>query len=106
MKLISIAEVLSCPNEIPQTWFYLPPDPTHWRLNTQGIFSLDSSNYPPDSDSFLPKQAQEDGWIETLEGAEIEDVVENAKAQLENASLNDLFKAFVFYYKNNAFLEF
>lgn len=89
-----------------QTWFYLPPDIVDWNLNTQGIFSLDSSDFPPDSDDFLPKQVKENGWIETLEGAAIEDLVENAKEQLGNASLNDLFRAFVFYYKNDAFLEF
>ncbi|WP_442903478.1 DUF7716 domain-containing protein [Gilliamella sp. wkB112] len=29
----------------------------------------------------------------------MEDLVKNAKEQLGNASLNDLFRAFVFYYK-------
>lgn len=67
---------------------------------------MDSSDFPPDSEDFLPKQAKENGWIETLDGVAIEDLVENAKEQLGNASLNDLFRAFVFYYKNDAFLQF
>lgn len=106
MKLISIREVLSNPDKIPQTWFYLPPDKTTWNLDTLGVFSLDSWDFPPDSNEYLPKQVKNDGWIETLDGASIEDVIDYAKQQLDNASLEDLFKSFMFYYENDAFMDF
>lgn len=67
---------------------------------------MDSSDFPPDSNDFLAKQVKKNGWIETLDGAAIEDLVENAKEQLGNLSLTDLFRSFVFYYKNDAFLQF
>ncbi|BFI60593.1 hypothetical protein KD5_03430 [Yersinia pseudotuberculosis] len=86
MKLITISEVLSNCDKNPQTWFYLPPETDKWNLNTKGIFSLDSSDYPPDSTDYLPRQAKENGWIETLDGATIEDIVENAKDQLNSFS--------------------
>lgn len=106
MQLISIREVLTSPENNPSEWFYLPPNKAAWNLDTQGIFSLNSSDFPPDSDDYLPKQAKEDGWLETLNGADIEDVVENVKEQLAQADISVLFEAFIFYYENDAFIEF
>ncbi|MBF6027684.1 hypothetical protein ICY20_08050 [Pseudomonas sp. P115] len=106
MKLISIRDVLTSPENNPQGWFYLPPDSAQWSPETLGVFSLDSSDFPPDSDDYLPKQAKEDGWIATLETSAIEDVVDNAKDQLPAASAVDLFNAFLFYFENDAFIEY
>ncbi|WP_445081763.1 DUF7716 domain-containing protein [Snodgrassella alvi] len=44
--------------------------------------------------------------METLDGASIEDVIDYAKQQSENVSLEDLFKSFMFYYENDAFMDF
>ncbi len=106
MTLIRIRDVLLSPEKNPDTWFYLPPNQAEWSLDTEGAFQLDSYDFPPDSDDYLPEQAKENGWIETLDGASIEDVVENAKAQLDKPSLDQLFCAFIYYYENDAFLEF
>ncbi|EAT3569821.1 hypothetical protein QYU88_002212 [Salmonella enterica] len=106
MNLITIRDVLSFPENNPETWFYLPPDKTRWNLDTVGIFSLDSADFPLDSNDYLPEQAKKDGWIEVLDGASIEDVIDNVKDQLDNPSLNQLFDAFLFYYENDAFLDF
>ena len=106
MNLITIRDVLSFPENNPGTWFYLPPDKTIWDLDTMGIFSLDSSDFPPDSNDYLPEQAKKDGWIEVLDGASIADVIDNVKDQLDNPSLNQLFDAFLFYDENDAFLDF
>jgi hypothetical protein len=75
-------------------------------LDTEGVFSLDSFDFPPDSDAYLPEQARKNGWIEALDGASIEDVLENVRAQLGKPSLDQLLSAFIFYYENDAFLEF
>ncbi|MCC8423197.1 DUF7716 domain-containing protein [Photorhabdus thracensis] len=106
MKLVSISDVLSTPENNSSEWFCLPPDQNSWTLETEGVFSLSSADFPPDSDDYLPKQVKENGWIEVLDGGTIEEVVANTKAQLDNPSLNDLLKAFIFYFENDAFMEF
>lgn len=113
MNLLSIHDVLLHPEKNPATWFYLPPNSHEWNLNTNGIFSLDSSDFPPDSDDFppdsddyLPEQAKKNGWIATLDSAIIEDVIDYANDQIDNPSLDQLLEAFIFYYENDAFLDF
>lgn len=106
MNLISIKDVLSYPEKNPETWFYLPPNSKEWNLNTKGVFSLDSFDFPPDSDEFLPEQVKNNGWIETLDGAGIEDVIDNVNDQLVNPSLDHLLQAFIYYFENDAFLVF
>ena len=105
MDLISIGDVLSSPENNTE-WFCLPSDKDSWTLDTKGVFTLDAKDFAPDSDDFLPKQVKEDGWVEVLDGGTIEEVVANAKTQLDTPSLNDLFKAFIFYYENDAFITF
>lgn len=106
VNLISLRDVLLYPNKNPETWFCLPPYSSEWTINTKGIFSLDSFDFPPDSDDFLPVQVKNHGWIETLDGASIEDIVINANNQLENPSIDQLFQAFIYYFENDAFLVF
>lgn len=105
MDLVSIGDVLLSP-EANIEWFCLPPDPDGWTLETKGIFTLDAKDFSPDSDDYLPKQVKEDGWIEVLDGGTIEQIVDNAKDQLGKPSLDELLRAFVFYYENDAFIEF
>ena len=105
MNLVSIGDVLSSPENNTE-WFCLPPDKNNWTLYTKGVFTLDARDFPSDSDEYLPKQVKNDGWIEVLDGGMIEEIVANAKEQLGVPSLDELFKAFIFYYENDAFLEF
>ncbi|VXC73667.1 conserved hypothetical protein [Enterobacterales bacterium 8AC] len=105
MKLISIKDVLLSPNKN-QNWFCLPPNVDEWTLETQGVFTLNSIDFPPDSEDYLPKQVKEDGWVEVLDGASIEEIVANASLQLVKPTIDDLFNAFVFYFKNDAFIIF
>jgi hypothetical protein len=104
MKNYSIKEVLLNIAEMPDTWFYLPN--VTWSLDTEGAFSLDSRDFPPDSQDYLPPQVLSEGWIETLEKAMIEDVISNADAQLSNPQVDDYFEAFKFFYQNDAFKLF
>ena len=105
MNFVSIGDVLSSPENNTE-WFCLPPDKNNWTLYTKGVFTLDARDFPPDSDEYLPKQVKNDGWIEVLDGGTIEEIVANANEQLGVPSLDELFKAFIFYYENDAFLEF
>nr|WP_218837501.1 hypothetical protein [Gilliamella apicola] len=91
--------MLSNIEDMPYSFFYLPADHSSWTLNTQGVFSLED-------DSNLPKQAIEEGWIPTLEKAEIEDIISVANNELNNPTLEDLFSSFVFYFENDAFLQY
>lgn len=103
MKEYSIKEVLEHVDDIPDSWLFLPN--THWTLETKGSFSLDSRDFPADSNENLPPQVESEGWIETLDAAMIQDVISYAQQKNPDSTIEDYLKAFVFYYKNDAFLE-
>lgn len=100
----TLREILSNPDILPETWLYLPQE--EWNLDTEGVFSKDSLDYPPDSDEYLPIEAKKYGWKEVLDKASIEDVISYTKNQLANPTLEQLLEAMIFYYRNDAFLEF
>nr|WP_272903941.1 hypothetical protein [Pseudomonas petrae] len=89
---------------MPDNWFYLPA--TEWTLDTHGAFSLNSRDFAPDSTDYLPPQVIGEGWVSTLDKAMIEDVIFNADQQLPHASLECYLKAFEYFYRNDAFVEF
>lgn len=103
MKFYSIQAILSKP--IPEGWYCLPPDISDWSLSILGFFSEDSSQYPEDSDEYLPIEVRTQGWIVTLDNVSIEDIIINLNEQIENPSIEQLFEAFLFYYENDAFIE-
>ena len=101
---ITLREILSNPEDLPETWLYLPQE--KWNLDTKGVFSEDSWDYPLDSDEYLPVEVKKYGWIEVLDKASIEDITSYTKNQLANPTLEQLLEAMIFYYKNDAFLDF
>lgn len=102
MSLISIREVLQEP-EMHSGWLYLPEQP--WTLETQGVFVVDDKDVDPDED-LVPAIVQENNWQEVLDSDTIEDVVENAKAQVVSPTVSQLFEAFIYYVENDAFIDF
>lgn len=106
MPLITIRELLTNPQANPEGWLFLPPDSENWSLDTEGIFSTDGSDNEPGSDNHLPVQAKQDGWLETLDNATIEDIFDSAQEQLGTPSEEQLFQAFKYYFDNDAFIEF
>lgn len=104
MKTYSIRKVLQDIALVPDSWFYLPP--IEWTLDTYGAFSLNSRDFAPDSTDYLPPQVIREGWVSTLDKAMIEDVICNVDQQLPDASLETYFKAFKYFYQNDAFMEF
>nr|WP_197090651.1 hypothetical protein [Yersinia aldovae] len=53
----------------------------------------------------MPIQVESDGWVETLDGASVEDIIDNVGYQLADPKIEQLFEAFTFYYENDAFIE-
>lgn len=104
MKTYSIREVLEGLDKMPDSWFYLPNE--NWTLDTKGAFSLDSRDIANDSTDYLPPQVASEGWVETLDAPMIQDVIDYTNQQLPAATVEDCFKAFKYYFENDAFLEF
>lgn len=84
-------------------WLYCPP--TLLSLDTQGVFIEEDIDDIP-SDSPIPAVLEPCHLIEILDAASIEDIIDNAKAQLETVTIEDLFRAFIFYTENDAFIQF
>ena len=101
----TIREVLLNPT-MNQCYFCLPPDKDKWSLDTIGKFTLDLRDLPPDSNEDLPEEVEKYGWIPTLSGADIESIVEVAKQELKNPSIEDLFESFIYYFEHDAFREY
>lgn len=74
-KLVTLGDVLLHFEQYPDGWLYLPPDCDQWTLQTKGVFSLDSKDFPADSDEDIPPQAKTDGWVETLGSDLIDQII-------------------------------
>ena len=102
---VTIREVLLNPARNSE-YLCLPPDVEGWTLDTIGKFCLDESYFPRGSEEFLPPEVLEEGWVETLEGADIEGIVIVAKRELINPTLEQLLEAFKYYYVYDAFMMY
>ncbi|WP_338767687.1 hypothetical protein [Massilia sp. METH4] len=85
-------------------WFYLPDQP--WTLETEGIFAKRDKHSNPGSDDHIPAIVDQLGASVTIDAAGIEDVICNAKAQIDEPTPEQLLEAFTFYVDNDAFIEF
>ncbi|MBJ9968580.1 DUF7716 domain-containing protein [Burkholderia seminalis] len=96
---VSLRSILEEPTSF-SGWLYLPPPP--WTLETQGVFAP----YTKDADdSNIPEIAKRHSWSITLDSDAIEDIVDNTSDQIENPTVDQLFEAFVFYFTNDAFID-
>jgi len=100
--LVSIREILQRP-EGREGWLYLPAKP--WTLDTSGAFVVLDKDAPPDADP-RPDIVKAGSWTEVLDAPGIEDIVENARAQLVAPTIDDLLAAFLFYVERDAFIIF
>lgn len=89
-------------------WVYLPRD-KNWNLDS-ACAVLASEEVPPEledePDAGVPAFATANGLIQVLPVGSMQEIVENAKGQNPNASIDDLFNAFIFYFRNDAFIVF
>ena len=98
-KVVSLRSILEEPASY-SGWLYLPSPP--WTLETQGVFAP----YTKDADdSSIPEIARQNSWSITLDSDAIEGIVENTSDQIGNPTVDQLFEAFVFYFTNDAFID-
>jgi hypothetical protein len=102
--IVTIREVLE-KKEVFSGWLYLPDTAKSWSLNTQGIFVEEDIDADP-NDPYPPAILDSCNLTESLDAAGIEDIISNAEAQTNKPSIDQLFKAFLFYLENDAFIDF
>lgn len=81
---------------------FLPEDEV-WNLDTKGLI-CDPNDVENESDE-VPQVAKEHNLIDALSIQDIQDIVYNAKQQKENVSIDELLEAYLYYYDNDAFVE-
>ena len=106
-KLVVLGDVLLNFDQYPEDgWLFLPPDSNKWTLQTKGVFSLDSREFEEDSDEYLPPQAKEEGWIESLDTDLISQIMDNfTETHDREPTPEERLAAFKYYYINDAFIE-
>ncbi len=82
---------------------FLPEDEV-WNKETEGMV-LDPDDVEDDVID-LPKDAIDNNLIYALSMQLIQSIVENVKKQRMEVSEEDLIEAFLFYYDNDAYIEF
>ena len=101
-RLIKLSDVLLSAEQLEwQRELFLPSD-RNWTVYTEGAI-LDTEN---EEDPDNPIFAQTHRLIGTLGIAEIQDIISNAKQQDPAADVSRLLQAFLFYYDNDAFIDF
>jgi hypothetical protein len=75
-----------------------------WTLDSKCTV-LDPDDVEDDADE-EPRFAAENNMNYTLSMQDIQSIVDNAKQQCENCTENDLLQAFLYYFDNDAFIEF
>lgn len=102
MTSVTIREVLEEKDAF-SGWLYLSPKT--WTLDTEGIFIADDIDADPAA-PFPPAILAPCNLQEALDAAGIEDIISNAKDQLDSPTIDQLFEAFLFYVENDAFMDF
>lgn len=91
-----------------RAWVYLPAD-KNWNLDS-ACEVLESEEVPPEledePDAGVPEVAKGNGLIQVLPVSTMQDIVSNAKTQKPDATVSELFKAFIFYFEHDAFYRF
>ncbi|RPF54146.1 DUF7716 domain-containing protein [Aquisalibacillus elongatus] len=102
-KLIELRSVLL--NAMDFNWddsLFLPSN-EEWFLSSKCyLYNLDDL----EDDEEVPKFALDNDFKYVLSIADVQDIVDNAHQQLIECSELDLFNAFYYYYKNDAFISF
>ena len=81
---------------------FLPKDET-WKNNTRGMV-LDPDDVEDDEDE-VPREAKEKNLIYVLNIQTIQGIVRNIREQKANYSEDELLKAFLYYYDNDAYID-
>lgn len=105
----TLADALATIRDKPaDAWVYLPIA-EDWRLTSRSV-TLVSEEVPPEDedlpDAGVPEFAKQNGLTPAIEVPTLQDVVSNALSQRPSATPEDLFRAFIFYHRQDAFIEF
>jgi hypothetical protein len=96
-----LKNVLNHANELPWNEYLFLPVDKNWSLDSDcSVINWDELEDAGDT----PKIAIDNKLIYVLDIATIQDIVNNANQQRPQCSASDLFKAFMYYYNNDAFI--
>lgn len=91
----------------PREWVYLP-SAGPWNLQSASA-TLESDEVPPEledePDAGVPQFAMDHGLKQVVPVTTLQDIVSNALEQDPDATMDDLFAAFDYYYRKDAFIE-
>ncbi len=87
-------------------WVYLPNN-DEWTLESKSAV-LESEEVPPELESVpdagVPAFAIDNSLMQALPVSEVQDIVNNAKQQKTDISIDEIFEAFLYYYDNDAYM--
>lgn len=89
-------------------WLFLPQN-DEWTLDSPAAL-MSLNEVPPNclnsEDVATPKLAKENKMKRVLAAADVQDIVDNVRQQVTNASMEEIFGAFFYYYRFDAFKNF
>ena len=99
---VQLSEVLLSADTLPSHLELFLPDDRQWSGGTVGALLDPDDDEDPENSIFAKKHR----LIPALGVPEIQDVVSNARQQDPDANKETLLQAFLYYFQNDAFIEF
>lgn len=104
--LLTLRAILNDPLSLSWTAFlYLPAD-GDWTLASEGAVLEDDLTLLPEELEELPRIAQDNGLVTALSVGDVQSIVANAWMQRPDATPDELLVAFLYYHRNDAFIDF
>jgi hypothetical protein len=102
-ELVEISALLTTAEQLPWTDALYLPSQEAWTIQTKGaVLNPDECEHDQDVPDFAAAQ----GLQYTLGLHQIQEVVQNARQQKPDVTVDDLFRAFLHYYDHDAFIRF
>jgi hypothetical protein len=104
----TLREVILSVQKLPSVWLFLPKEET-WSLDSRALVAAMEEVPPEDEDleeAGYPEAAKINNLMAALHIRGVEEVVFNARAQKPDATPEELFEAFLYYYDFDAFIDF
>ncbi|WGY71010.1 hypothetical protein KEC55_28830 [Burkholderia cepacia] len=103
-KLTVLREVLVGIDQVPWNYALFMPHGVDWNENTKCAV-LNPNDFENEPDPDRPRFAVDNDLHYALGIQIVESIVDNARDQRDNASVSDLVDAFVYYYDNDAYID-
>ena len=104
IQIVTIKDVLINASDLLWSDSLFLPDTLTWELETTGVIC--DPDEVESEDEEIPQVAKEMGLPLNIGVQDIQQVVDNARQQVEDCSIQQLFEAFLYYYDNDAFIDF